>query len=462
MAGDQLAPNDGGAELRAAIAAGLDALTAWAAGITPADLPAAVLDKAALVLVDDLAAIAAASREPEIKRLVAALDQPTASEATLFVAGGGRAGRQDAALINAIAGCWCEFDEGYRGAPCHAGLYVLPALLAETEAAGATLGEVLARLAVAYEVSARLAECWRFPPASVHPHAAMAGMGAAVAVALARGRPSPVMRRALAIAGGLVPAGHYDAAIEGALVRNLWAGHGAQIGIQAVGWAEAGLDGFADGPHTAFITLLGAGAEPSALTAALGTRWAILGCYHKRHGCCHSTHCAIEAALELRSALRGETGSIRQVTLLTHRPSMSNPSPANPLAARFSFEHVVAATLVHGHAEPSAFARDAIGDLEIARLRRVVQLHLYSDLPPWPHDRAARLEVELASGGHHVATCLSAPGGPDRPLGPAELLAKAERVAGSALPRFTETAARIVGGELRQQTWRELAHRLTA
>ena len=36
---------------------------------------------------------------------------------------------------NAVAADWLELDEGYRVVPCHAGLYVIPALLAEAETA---------------------------------------------------------------------------------------------------------------------------------------------------------------------------------------------------------------------------------------------------------------------------------------------------------------------------------------
>jgi 2-methylcitrate dehydratase PrpD len=445
---------------RRAVAAGLERLTDWAAHSIGAAVPDHVLDKAALVLVDDLAAMAAASSEPEILALRDQIAFGPQGKATIFLAGSGRAAPRDAAFLNGVAGAWCELDEGFRGAPAHAGLYVLPVLMALAELRGTRHGDLLRQLAVAYEVTARLSEAWRFAQATLHPHAALAGMGAAVASGLAVGAPSAVLRRAVAIAGGLVPAGSYAAAIEGALVRNLWTGQGALTGMQALDWAIAGLDGFADGPHNAFTTLLGGKAEPSALSAKIGERWAILGCYHKLHGCCHSTHAAVEAALELRPSLEGQLDRIERIRLLTHRPSMSNPSSKNPLASRFSFEHVVATVLVHGHARPAAFAIQAIDDPTVRRLRRRVILEAYPDLPPWPHDRAARLEISLDDGTLQRATCLSAPGGPDSPLDAAAILAKAETVAGRALPGFVETARRILSKEARQEPWQTMAAEL--
>lgn len=449
-------------DLRSSIAMGLDRLIDWAVATRASDVPNVVLNKAALVLIDDMAAMAAASNEPEVRALAAAAILSRPAEATLFLAEGGKVARQEAAFVNAVAGCWCELDGGYRGAPCHAGVYVLPTLLAEAEARGATLLDLLAWLAVAYEVSARLAECWRHSEATVHPHAAMAGMGAAMAAGIAGRNPSATVRRALAIAGGLVPAGGYRAAIEGAMVRNLWAGQGALIGIQSVRWAEAGLDGFTDGPHTAFVELLGATAEPSALDADLGSRWAIAGHYHKLHGCCHSTHSAVEAALELRPAITDKLDTIKRITLFTHRPSMSNRVPGNSLAARFSFEHVLATTLVHGHAMPRAFGRAAIGHPQVARLREVVTLEPYPDLPAWPHDRAAKLEIVLCNEKSQSTTCLSPLGGPDRPLDPDALLEKIEAVAGEAFPGLVAAAAQIVEGAWRDEPWGEVANRITS
>jgi 2-methylcitrate dehydratase PrpD len=448
---------------RLMIAKGLGQLTEWAATTAKSEsaLPAHVLDKSALVLVDDLAAMIAASNEPEVRALLEQTRVTPSGEATVFIAKSGKAARRDAAFINGVAGCWCELDEGFRGAPAHAGIYVLPVLLAEADARGAVLRDLLRWLAVAYEVTARLAECWRFAQATWHPHAAMAGMGAAVAAALAAGVPGVVLRRALSIAGGLVPAGGYDAAIEGALVRNLWTGQAALTGIQAVDWAQAGLDGFADGPHQAFTNLFACSANPAALAANLGQRWAIRGCYHKLHGCCHSTHCAVEAALELRPKVAADLHRIELIKIYTHRPSMSNPAPANPLAARFSFEHVVSSVLVHGHAGPAAFTRSAIDNATVTHLRPRVMLKAYPDQLPWPHDRAAMLEITLKGGTSFTATCLSAPGGADNPIDVSALLTKCEAVAGRALPGFTAAASRLLEGAWRDDPWRLVAARLT-
>src|SRR3712207_8642033 len=47
---------------------------------------------------------------------------------------------------------WAELDGGYRPVVCHAALYCIPALLAEAEATGARLRDLLLALVAGYEV----------------------------------------------------------------------------------------------------------------------------------------------------------------------------------------------------------------------------------------------------------------------------------------------------------------------
>ena len=119
------------------IGTALKNLVAFTSAIEWADLPEPVQKRAALVLCDDMAAMVAARDEPEVVALhdgVAKSAGP--AEATVFNARGQRFDRYSAAMANGCAGDWAELDEGYRRVICHAGVYCLPALLAEAEAEG--------------------------------------------------------------------------------------------------------------------------------------------------------------------------------------------------------------------------------------------------------------------------------------------------------------------------------------
>ncbi len=428
---------------RAAVAEGIRRLAQWSATLrahgAAAQIPQTSLRRAARVIGDNLAAALAASPEPEVRRVHAQLVQRgTGADCTLLADPIARSDRFSAALANGIAGSWCELDEGYRLAPCHAGLYTLPALWAEAEVAGLTVGETLVCAVLAYEVTARFARCWVFPQMTLHPHPQTAAIGGAIATVLARGADAALTHAALTSAVTLITVGGYEHALHGALVRNVWAAVGTVNGMRAADWAECGLAGLPDGAYDVFTTLLGQAPQPAALGEGLGEQWAIDSGYHKLHACCQSTHSAVEAMQTACAQLPAGTaaGQIESIVLETHRPQMSNPRPQTTLAARFSFEHVLATVQVHGHAGADAFAAHTLDDPAIAALRTRTRLVPYQPLPPRPLDRPARVTLTLSNGERVTGECLSARGGPDRPFDAAQIRAKAHGITAQRHPRF--------------------------
>jgi 2-methylcitrate dehydratase PrpD len=447
--------------IRQATAEGVRALLTWATRVRPGDIPKPVLRKAALIVADDVAAAIAARDEPEVVRVHEQLVRDGARpEASLFRAGGGRTDRISAALGNGIAGSWCELDEGYRLAACHGGLYTLPALLAEAEARGSSVADVLFAAVVAYEVTARFARCWVFPAPGLHPHPQSAAVGGAIATALARRFDARLTLDAVTAACTLVSPGDYQHAIDGALVRNVWAAVGTANGMRCADWAECGIGGHAGSPYAIYTERLGQAPAPEALTAALGEEWAITRGYHKIHGCCQSTHSAVEATLAARAAMPTGTSArdIRRIVLETHRPGMTNPRPATTLAARFSFEHVVATAQIHGHARAAAFSAPTLDDPVVAGLRERIELRRFEPALPRPHDRPARVTFELADGSTITRECLSAQGGPDRPFEESVILDKIRDITGAACPQFAPGFERLLDLEPAQldRPWRAL------
>lgn len=446
---------------RRATEEGIRELIAWAMALRPADMPPAVMRKAALIVADDVAAAVAAQDEPEVKRVDAQLLRDGArAESALFRKGAVRTDRISAALANGIAGSWCELDEGYRFAACHAGLYTLPALLAEAEARSLTVADVLFAAIVSYEVTARFARCWVFPAPGLHPHPQSAAIGGAIATALVRRFDARLALDAVTAASTLISPGDYQHAIDGALVRNVWAAVGTANGMRCADWAECGIGGHAGSPYAIYTERLGQPPAPEALTASLGEEWAITRGYHKIHGCCQSTHSAVEATLAVRDALPSgaRAQDIRRIVLDTHRPGMTNKRPATTLAARFSFEHVVATAQVHGHARAEAFAATTLDDPVIDGLRERIELRRYEPILPRPHDRPARITFELADGTSITRECLSAQGGPDRPFDERVILDKIRHITELSCPRFTGAFEELLGLDAAKlaRPWRAL------
>jgi 2-methylcitrate dehydratase PrpD len=432
-----------------AAATGFTELIRWGARLRFPDLPADVRQRALLVLADDLGAMIAVRDDPQVAAVRDGLlhaGQP--AEATVFATGRRRGERAAVAAANGAAADWAEMDEGYRPATCHAGLYVLPALLAEAEASARTTAELLTALVAAYELVTRVARSWVHDQLLIHPHALLSPIGAAAGAALGAGRTEDVVVGAVCAGATTVMLGPFDHAPSGALARNTWTGIAAWMGVQHSRWAQAGITGDPTAPHTAFHRAMGATAHLERLTEGLGESWAIRDGYHKLFACCQYAHSTVEALLEARAEIgEARIDEIVTVDVRAHALALKldDARPRTSLGAKFSVPHAAAAALVRGDVSADACAPAAIGDPRIARLRERVRLSPFTPVPAPPHDRPASVTVTLADGTAVERTCMSAIGSPDRPLGLDILLdQKLAGAVGDVHPRFVAGVRRLL------------------
>ena len=434
---------------RERIADATRALCDWAARTDPSLVPAHVLARATRVLADNLGAIVGARDEPELQRLHAkVLARNAVAESTIFRGGRQQTERTWAAMANAAAGDWLELDEGYRLAPCHAGLYALPALLAEAEATNLQFDAMLRALVLAYEIVTRVARAFTPRAYTMQSHGRYSAVGAAAATALARGADAQMLHAAVTSAATLVGPSPRNHLVSGTLVRNVWPAVGAWSGMMSVEWAACGIAGANGGIYDVYATIFGGDAHPDMLTEGLGTRWAILDGYTKMYACCQHLHSAVEAVLELRPALleRGGVAAVERIEVETHPLALplANPRPETTLGAKFSMPHAVGAALVTGTGGADAFMSGTLREPVIGALRERLLVKPYAPLPAPPNDRPARVRVTLRDGGDLTAECLSAAGGPDRPFPPAMLDAKVQALTGDVYPNLAPTLLALV------------------
>jgi 2-methylcitrate dehydratase PrpD len=444
-------------EARAACAEGIRRLAEWALATPTAAIPREVLARGARVLADDLSAIAGARDESEVAAFhERVLGRARLEEATVFRGGRRRTDRVQAAVANAVAADWLELDEGYRVTPCHAGLYVLPALLAEAEAANLAFGELLRALVLGYEIVTRVARAWTPRAMNMQSHGRYSAVGAAAGVALARGCDAATLVAALGTAVTLTGPAPRNHLAEGILARNVWPASGAWAGSMALEWAGCGIAGAAGAFFDVYSTVLGGEAHPDRLTQALGERWAIEDGYTKIYACCQHLHSAVEATLALRERLleHAPLDEIASVRVETHPLALPlvNYAPQTTLAAKFSMPHAVAAALATGSGGALAFTAGTLAAPEIARLRERVTVAPWAPALPPPNDRPARVRVGLRGGATLEAECLSAAGGPDRPLPPHTVFEKMSLLAEPAYPGIRavfEDLAGLPGARMR-------------
>lgn len=415
-------------------------LLTWAAArAADGDIPEHVLRTALVIMCDDLAAMVVAHTEDEVRAVTA---QATGGppESTVVGSPGRRSDRRSAALANAVAANWTELDGGYRPATCHGSLYSLPAALAEVEATGGTLGDLLRAHVLGYEVVTRVARAYRPPvPLALHPHATLSPIGAAAALAAARRLDADTFAAAVLGAASLSLTGPFSHATSGATIRNAWAGAGAQLGFVAVDVAAAGLTASPTVLDEVFAATV---ITPEELTTGLGERWGVEDGYQKPYACCQYLHASVEAAASLVGSLPDDVDAIASVDVRTHPlgAALTEADPATTLAGRFSLPHAVSTVLHHRSTDAAVFSGAHLRDEATAALRGRVRIEKWADTPPAPHDRPSTVRVTLRDGQVLEETVLSAVGGPDRPLERPALLAKYETLTGELRPGF---AARV-------------------
>jgi 2-methylcitrate dehydratase PrpD len=448
-------------DAREACAKEIRRLAEWAVSAPASAIPRAVLARGARVMADDLAAIIGARDEPEVATFhERVLGRAQLAEATVFRGGRHRTDRVSAAVANAVAADWLELDEGYRMTPCHAGLYVLPALLAEAEARNLAFGEMLRALVLGYEIVTRVARAWTPRAMNMQSHGRYSAVGAAAGIALARGADARTLVDALGTAVTLIGPSPRNHLAEGILARNVWPAAGAWSGSMALEWAECGIAGAPGAFFDVYSTVLGGEAHPDRLTEALGARWAIEDSYTKIYACCQHLHSAVEATLAMRQRLlaRGSLDDIAAVRVETHDLALPlvNYRPQTTLGAKFSMPHAIAAAIVTGTGGAQAFAAGTLAEPALGRLRERVTVAPWTPGLPPPNDRPARVTVELRDGGRIEAECLSAAGGPDRPLPPETVPQKMSELAEPVYPKMRPVFEGLLAAPRMDAGWADI------
>ncbi|ARP81760.1 hypothetical protein CAL12_13670 [Bordetella genomosp. 8] len=425
-------------------------LCQWAAATGPDAIPADVAERVALVAADTIACALGAADDAELSAWTrdAGSGVSTGGKSAGAVWTGDASktgysphactvlGRPDlrlppasAAARNAVAANWLQLDEGHHHLMCHAGIYCVPAALAECEAADHDLGRFLHAIALGYEMTCRMARAWTFGAAPAHPHSLWSGLGATATVGILRGLNGDTLHQALLHAATLAAPRPFAIVADGGLAANLWVGTGVEQAFACVARAQRGLPA----PDRALARLgemLGASADASVYADGLGDAWAVRQNYFKVLACAGQSHAALEALLEVRAGVSAwapyvcdETAHI-EAEVHDFAVGMAQRDVQTSLAARFSIPHLLAVAWLHGRTDADALGAGFLHDARVARLRHAIRLRpLQPALPP-PHHRAARVTVTGADTTTLQACCLAPLGSQARPLSAADIAGK--------------------------------------
>lgn len=318
-----------------------------------------------------------------------------------------------------------EMDDVHRTALLHPGPVVIPAVLALSQ--HTTGAQVLDAILSGYDAMIRLGSvAGPGHYASFHNTSTCGGIGSATAVARLLNLPDLAavwaMGHAMSMAGGL-----WQCRNEPSATKHLHVAEAARRGLQSALWARAGLPApkaILEGPQ-GFFAAMARDAMPDALLSG-PSDWRLHQVSFKPWPACRHAHPTIDAALLLTTDLTPD--HIAAINVRTFADAIlfcDRPGPCGEAEAKFSLQHCLAVVFASGPPQLGDFTASRIADPVLTRLRGLVTVtHDPALTAAYPAHFGARVEVTLTDGTTRHACVTDAWGDSERPLTPADVLAK--------------------------------------
>jgi 2-methylcitrate dehydratase PrpD len=309
-----------------------------------------VLDQAGLCVLDTVACIVAGAATPEGAAMLAAEEAAGTGGAVTVLGSTTRLSAEAAARLHAYWGDIFELNDLIGG---HAGIGIVPAVLAVAEQLGSPGKDVLVATVAGIEVASRIYDAV-YPTLKPYTEAGLVtpglvnSFGAAAAVARLRGSTVETTAQAMAIAGAIAawcPA-EVIFGSGGTIKPALFGGAPAAAGIRAVTYAEHGITG----PSHLLESRLGLFPTLSRADAwdvdSAPANWRLERPRRKLHACCGYIHAAIDGVVALRRQrgprrFDGARIEIRMPEYVIPAVSKRRP-PATANEARFHLQYCVA------------------------------------------------------------------------------------------------------------------------
>ena len=285
------------------------AIAKMAAGLCLCDVPASVLTRAKLHMLDALGLGLASTVQDYAATAYAGVAAMSSGGECSVIGRSQRLAMRDAALVNAILIHGLDFDDTHLASIIHPTCTSLPAALALGEALDASGEQLLAAFLAGAETSIRigLAADGGFHHVGFHATGVVSHFASAVTAGKLLGLDEDSITAAQGITGSTA-AGIQVFLEEGAWTKRFHPGWGAVSGITAAYLAQAKFMGPSrvyEGKFGLFDTHLHEPARLEAMTDGLGEVWHFGDTALKPYPVCHFIHGCADAAIELFGEIGG-------------------------------------------------------------------------------------------------------------------------------------------------------------
>lgn len=356
-------------------------LARFAAGLRLADVPAHVVERAKLHILDGLGLGLASHAYDYARSAVAGVAALSAGGTCSVLGRPERFEARDAALVNGILIHGLDFDDTHLASIVHPTCTALPCALALGEQIGASGVDLLAAFLAGAETAIRLGGAVKggFHHVGYHATGVVSHFASAVTAGHLLSLDEDQIIAAQGIAGSTA-SGIQVFLEEGAWTKRFHPGWGAVAGITAARLAQHGFKGPSrpyEGKFGLFETHLHSGLERvdlGELTVGLGEVWSFGETALKPYPVCHFIHGCADAAIGLHGLFEAEdiaevVAFLPEPTLhIIAEPAEAKERPTTDYEAKFSAQFVVAACLLKGRFGLADLQPDALADPQIRAL----------------------------------------------------------------------------------------------
>ena len=364
-------------------------------GLTFDDLPVAVVGQAKRCLLD-LIGVAASGRQTALSRIVhdfAVNQMGAATGGARLIFDGRRASVTGAAYAGASTIDSFDAHDGHRLTKGHAGVAVLPALLAFTEQKPVDGREFITCLVLGYEIATRAGMALHATARDYHTSGAWNALGCAAVGARILGLSQDATRHALGIAEYHGPRSQMMRCIDHPTMVKDGSGFGALAGVSAVCLAA---DGFTGAP-----ALLIEGAAEAPFWRDLGAQWEITRQYHKPWPICRWAQPAMDATVALMREHHVDRGAIADIEIHTFAEAvrLGTRPPRSTEEAQYAIGFPVAAIAARGVLGAAELSDAGLNDPGIGAMLAQLRLVEEPDFSRrFPAERLAAVTLTLRDG----------------------------------------------------------------
>ena len=327
-----------------------------------------------------------------------------------------------AALINGFNAHSLELDDGQRFAMIHLGASVISAVHAAGDRFGFTEQAYRRGIIMGYEAACRVAIAMQPSHKKRGYHAAgtCGTIGSAVGVAFAMGLDKAQMKRVLTLAAGS-SAGMLEIQEQGSEVKPYNVGRAAMDGLTAayMGVTDYAVPDDMLGGERGFIRTFSDAYDAEKLTEETGY-FEIERIYVKPYASCRHSHSAVEAAIKLHA--ERDANDLALVLVETYKLGVQGHDHTDIqgiASAKLSTPYAVAAALLHGRADLTAFEPLDPETVNLAQKVQVIENEALTK--ECPQKRIAIVTVTYQDGSRKVSRVDYAKGEPENPMTKAEM-----------------------------------------